>query len=272
MYLPHKKIGISQHLTYYPNERILTEGVITNDSQEINKNYNMQITLNYKWISAVLVLGVAVFSLISWTLAQAAGETITVCVKKGGAMYMVGEGLKRADCKDNDQLLSWNVTGPQGPQGLQGIPGAIGPTGPQGPIGLTGTDGAQGPVGPQGPQGIQGPAGTSTGNLVNKSRVYQKIAGGDFNSRGFRVLEPFCDNANDILLTSYYTAFGSVFPYTFRFESFVPTFTPSGIDSARLAFNVDVDSNTGPDTDWPDYLTFFSPLSVNVFITCLRGE
>ncbi len=232
----------------------------------------MQITLNYKWISAVLVLGVAVFSLISWTLAQAAGETITVCVKKGGTMYMVGEGFKRADCKDNDQLLSWNVTGPQGIQGLQGVPGAIGPAGPQGPTGITGASGAQGPTGPQGPQGLQGPAGTSTGSLINKSRVYQKSASGTFNSRGPRALEPFCDTANDILLTSYYESWGSGFPYSLEIVSFKPTFSPSGIDSARLGFNVFVDPNTGPDTDWPDYLTVFPPLSVNVIITCLRGE
>ncbi len=229
----------------------------------------MQITLRYKWVSAVLVLGVAVFSLVSWNLAQATGGTITVCVKNEGAMYMIGDGFKRAHCKDNDQLISWGVVGPQG---IQGVPGAIGPTGPQGPIGLTGTDGAQGPVGPQGPQGIQGPAGTSTGNLVNKSRVYEKIAGGEFNSNGFRVLEPFCDTANDILLTSYYESWGAGFPYSLRIESFKPTFNPSGIDSARLRFYVDVDPGVGPETPYPDYLTFFPPLGVNVIITCLRGD
>jgi len=232
----------------------------------------MQIILKHKLVSAVLIVGVASFSFISWALAREAGETITVCVKKGGTMYMVGEGFKSADCKDNDQLISWNVTGPQGPQGLQGVPGTTGAVGPQGPMGLTGANGAQGIVGPQGAQGVQGPTGTSTGSLINKSRVYQKIAGGNFNSRGGRVIEPFCDTANDILLTSYYEHLGSGFPYTFRVDEFRPVFSPFGIDSARLSIFVEVDTNTGPDTDWPDYLTFFPPLSVNVIITCLRAD
>ena len=232
----------------------------------------MQIIQKYKLASVVFVAGVVAFSLVSLTLAQAASSTITVCVKKEGTMYMVGDGFKRTECKDNDQLFGWNVTGPQGPQGLPGVPGAIGPVGPQGPMGLTGADGAPGPVGAQGVQGIEGPAGISTGSGINKSRVYQKSVSGDFNAGGFRVLETFCDAANDILLTSYYETGGSGFPYMFRLGSFKPVFNPLGIDSARLEFYVDVDSNTGPDTDYPDYLTFFPPLGVNVIITCLRAD
>lgn len=239
---------------------------------KILKFNNMQIILKHKWLQGVLFVVVVAASLISWTLAQAVSPAVTVCVKNGGTMYMVGEGFKRADCKDNDRLLSWNITGPQGPQGLQGVPGATGQVGQQGPIGETGADGLQGPAGPQGPQGVQGPTGATTGSLINKSRVYQKNTGGDFNSREFRVVETFCDAANDILLTSYYETFSSGFPYSFRLESFRPIFSPSGIDSARLGFYVDVDPNTGPDTDWPDYLTFFPPLNVNVTITCLRAD
>jgi hypothetical protein len=110
------------------------------------------------------------------------------------------------------------------------------------------------------------------GSLINKSRVYQKIAGGEFNSRGYRVVETFCDTSRDILLTSYYQHCGSGFPYTFRVDEFNPVFSPFGIDSARLGIFVEVNSNTGPDTDWPDYLTLFPPQSVNVIITCLRAD
>lgn len=232
----------------------------------------MQIILKNKWLSGVFFVVVAAASLISWTLAQAESPAITVCVKNGGTMYMVGEGFKRADCKDNDRLLSWNITGPQGPQGLQGVPGATGQVGQQGPIGETGANGLQGPAGPQGPQGVQGPTGTTTGSLINKSRVYQKNSYGDYNTNGFHLLESFCDTANDILLTSYHEEGGSGFPYSFRLDYFRPIFRPLGIDSAQLGFYVDVDPSVGPETAYPDYLTFFPPLGVNVIITCLRAD
>lgn len=229
----------------------------------------MQIILKHKLASVMLVAGVVAFSVISFAIAEATSSTITVCVKKGGTMYMVGEGFKRADCKDNSELISWNTTGPQGPQG---VPGVAGPAGQQGPIGLTGANGVPGLDGPQGPQGVQGPAGISTEGGIDKSRVYQKITGGEFNSRGDVVVETFCDTSRDILLTSYYETFGSGFPYTYRIDSFRHIFNPSGIDSARFRFWVDVDTNTGPDTDYPDYLTLFPPLSINVIITCLRAD
>lgn len=68
------------------------------------------------------------------------GGDITVCVKKSGAMFMIGEGFKRADCKDNEQLVSWNMQGPTGPKGDKGEPGPQGEKGdigPRGPAGQT---------------------------------------------------------------------------------------------------------------------------------------
>ncbi|MEK7453138.1 MAG: hypothetical protein AAB614_02790 [Patescibacteria group bacterium] len=162
----------------------------------------MQKILKYKLASALLVFGVAAFSLVSWTFAQTASSTITVCVKKEGKMYMVGEGFKRASCKDNDQLISWNVTGPRGSQGLQGVPGVAGTNGingndgqpgasggqglqgaqgiagqagaqgvpgPAGASGTPGVVGAQGLVGPQGLQGVPGPAGSGDGGKLISS-------------------------------------------------------------------------------------------------------
>jgi len=96
-----------------------------------------------------LVLGLAGYSSL-----RAAGDTITVCVKRSGLVYVIGDGFRRSDCRPNDSLLSWGSEGTPGPQGEQGPQGEPGPQGP------AGADGAQGPQGEQGPQGPQGPAGT----------------------------------------------------------------------------------------------------------------
>jgi len=62
------------------------------------------------------------------------------------------------DKKDRDAKV-----GPQGPQG------------PPGPPGANGTTGATGATGPQGIQGIQGPQGLPGLEVINESKLYQKI-------------------------------------------------------------------------------------------------
>ena len=128
----------------------------------------MQITINYRRVLIAFVATAILATLAWWGLAKAEGEMITICVKRNGTVYVIGEGFRRADCRSNDQLLSWNVggvSGPQGPAGEQGpagndgAPGAPGPQGeqgipgPQGPTGNSGAPGATGPTGPQGPAG-----------------------------------------------------------------------------------------------------------------------
>ena len=93
-----------------------------------------------------------------WTYSRATGSQITVCVKKSGLIYIIGEDFKRTDCKKSDSLLSWNKDGIQGPKGDKGDQGDVGPIGPQGPKGDTGE---QGPIGLTGPQGETGPKGDS---------------------------------------------------------------------------------------------------------------
>lgn len=101
-----------------------------------------------------LVLGTALLTLLgTWTVARAAGSTISVCVRNSGAVYVIGEGFRREDCRSRDQLLTWNIQGPAGPQGPAGADGAQGPQGEPGP---------QGPQGEQGPQGPAGSAGRLT--------------------------------------------------------------------------------------------------------------
>lgn len=77
----------------------------------------------------VLAIAAIAMSLSIWTFSRAAGTEISMCVKQSGASYVIGTGFAKQACNSNEQLLSFNITGPQGPQGIQG------PIGPQGPEG-----------------------------------------------------------------------------------------------------------------------------------------
>ena len=89
----------------------------------------------------------------SWIYVSAAGGTINACVAKDGDTRIL---LTGSTCRKGEQLLSWNVMGPQGPKGDTGAVGAIGPVGPQGVAGTNGLNGAQGPKGDKGDQGVSG--------------------------------------------------------------------------------------------------------------------
>jgi len=107
----------------------------------------------------ILIITIVILAFGFWSYSQAVGNEIEVCVKKGGAVFMIGEGFKRADCLKNEKLVTWNIVGPQGPQGpigLTGPKGDKGDVGSQGPIGLTGQQGVQGEVGPKGDKGDVG--------------------------------------------------------------------------------------------------------------------
>lgn len=62
------------------------------------------------------ILGVA-FIVGLWSYSRATGDEITVCVKRNGMVYVIGEGFKNAKCQKNETLLSWNIQGPPGPSG-----------------------------------------------------------------------------------------------------------------------------------------------------------
>ena len=87
----------------------------------------MKIKMNTKRTLLILFVALAV-SLGAWTYIKAEGQQITVCAKKSGLVYVIGEDFRRVDCKKNDTLLSWNITGPQGPKGDTGERGFVGPT------------------------------------------------------------------------------------------------------------------------------------------------
>lgn len=47
-----------------------------------------------------------------------------MCVKHTGVSYLIGTGFDNQTCKSSEQLVTFNVTGPQGPIGPQGPEGA----------------------------------------------------------------------------------------------------------------------------------------------------
>ncbi|OGI60912.1 hypothetical protein A2641_00795 [Candidatus Nomurabacteria bacterium RIFCSPHIGHO2_01_FULL_37_25] len=109
------------------------------------------------------IIGVGIFSLALvlgiWSYSQATGNEITICAKKSGLVYVIGDGFRRADCKKNDQLLTWNVVGIKGDKGDKGDTGDVGP---------------RGPIGETGPQGLKGDKGDS-GNLEELGPQAKKV-------------------------------------------------------------------------------------------------
>lgn len=103
----------------------------------------MKLYPTFYKVSAFVLFGIIV-SGGTFAYTKAEGNQITVCVKKSGLVYVIGEEFKRSECKKNDSLLSWNMTGIQGPKGDKGD---MGPEGPQG------IKGEAGPIGLQGPKG-----------------------------------------------------------------------------------------------------------------------
>ena len=96
------------------------------------------------------VVLVAVAGLAPQAEAAPPPDLIHACVQRGSGLARIvrpGES-----CRRFEQLVVWNVSGPQGPSG---------PAGPAGPAGLPGVDGPQGPMGPEGPAGPPGSGGGS---------------------------------------------------------------------------------------------------------------
>ena len=81
-----------------------------------------------KWVALSLVM---LFGLLFgvWGYTNALGEQITLCVKKSGFVYVIGQDFKQEECETDDFLLSWGAPGPQGPEGEIGLQGPMGPPG-----------------------------------------------------------------------------------------------------------------------------------------------
>jgi hypothetical protein len=141
--------------------------------------YNIRMKRTHFILAGALVLVLGLYGVAS---TRAAGDEITVCVKRSGLVYVIGDGFRRSECRPADTLLSWGAAGAQGPAGADGAQGPQGPAGTggangedgqpgaQGPAGADGQPGNQGEQGPQGLQGPQGPAGTGAGQWVVVAR------------------------------------------------------------------------------------------------------
>ena len=128
------------------------------------------------------VILVAVFSIFSYTFAQAAdtagtkgpigvtGKTTTgvtgpvkgtTTTKLKSDIIVINAPVKKVSGATGAKgsTGAQGPAGPQGPEGPEGQEGMVGPQGPEGLQGPQGPQGIQGPVGPQGPQGVPGVAG-----------------------------------------------------------------------------------------------------------------
>ncbi len=112
------------------------------------------------------IVSLIVVSLGVWAYAEAAGNELSVCVKRSGAMFVVGGGFRQSDCNGNDQLLTLNIQGPKGDKGDKGDTGTQGIQGVQGPRGPAGADGAVGPQGPAGATGATGATGPAASGRI----------------------------------------------------------------------------------------------------------
>lgn len=121
--------------------------------------------MNTRRTLRVALVGVA--ALAAAAAPAFAADTIHACVKKlSGDTRIVKPGQ---GCRPFEQLVIWNVAGPQGPAG---------PAGPQGIAGPQGLQGVEGPQGPQGPEGPQGPGGGGGGGTTARKFAAQLVIEG----------------------------------------------------------------------------------------------
>src|SRR6266508_2183875 len=90
-----------------------------------------------------IAIGFAALVGLAGTAALAEGTTsvngdgtIVACQKSGKSFLRVVRNA--SDCRKNERVITWNVSGPAGP------PGPAGPAGPTGPAGPAGAKGDQG--------------------------------------------------------------------------------------------------------------------------------
>ena len=123
----------------------------------------MRWMLSGRCLALLATLLVAVAGLgaaVAMAKSRASSETIHAC--KGKRLGFVRIVERPAQCRRNEEAISWNVKGPKGDPGQpgpKGDPGAQGEPGASGPPGPPGAEGAAGPPGPPGPPGPKGPKG-----------------------------------------------------------------------------------------------------------------
>lgn len=87
------------------------------------------------------------------------------------------DGKKVVQCRENEKLRVWSLTGPTGSLGPTGATGATGAAGVTGATGATGATGPAGPSGPPGPTGSPGPTGpTGPSNAYVNNSLARPVA------------------------------------------------------------------------------------------------
>lgn len=125
----------------------------------------------------LLLVGVTVISLplILSPIVHAEEEnptSVTLCVKNSGTVFMIGEGFKVANCRNNDKLINIDLS-----HGIQGPKGDTGEKGDKGDPGEVGQQGEQGIQGEVGPQGLAGSNGADGRDGVDGVSEWQKVPG-----------------------------------------------------------------------------------------------
>ena len=112
---------------------------------------------------ALTGIGLVTTLLIGGTSTPLAAQEspLLMCVRRTGQVYIIGDGLRRDECRLPDRLVVVSGPGPEGPQG------------PAGPQGLPGTPGEPGPAGPPGTPG----AGALTVASSDTFDSYEMVGG-----------------------------------------------------------------------------------------------
>jgi type VI secretion system secreted protein Hcp len=93
-----------------------------------------------------------------------ATQTVNACVNDDGQLRLAPAS---GSCKKNEQLLTWNTTGPIGPVGPSGAAGAAGPAGPQGAAGRDGRDATSSSANPDAVTGAITVTGARSGKVAD---------------------------------------------------------------------------------------------------------
>ena len=80
-------------------------------------------------MKTLAALALALLLLPSHAPPALAEEPLNACVKRSGALYLVGPEYRRQECRPNDTPTTINAEGVEGPQGPTGPPGMSGAPG-----------------------------------------------------------------------------------------------------------------------------------------------
>src|SRR5215212_2942865 len=110
-------------------------------------------------LAVCLAAGAAAAGAVTYVHAQSSPPTqvLRACINPSSGQMQLLQGT--ATCKSNEQLITWNVVGPQGPKGDKGEKGDPGQQGLKGDPGVQGLPGTKGDKGDPGTPGLKGDKG-----------------------------------------------------------------------------------------------------------------